>query len=186
MSEWDKKRDVMYRYDSTAHIYDMRYAEEQTTKIKTALESIDLNKQDFVLDVGCGTGLLFDYVSSHVETIVGLDISREILLHAKKRAGKFPNVHLVLADADKIPLKGDISDHVFALTLIQNTPNSLRTLNEIERVAKENAIIVVNGLRKKFPLKTFKGLLRDAGLDTIAFKNESLNSHVAVCKKSIH
>ena len=186
MSEWDEKREVMHRYDLTAHIYDMRYAEEQTTKIKIAVESISLDKQCLVLDVGCGTGLLFDYVSNQVESIIGLDISREILLHAKKRAKKFPNVHLVLADADNIPLKGDISGHVFALTLIQNTPNPLRTLNEIKRIAKENAIIVVNGLRKKFPLKAFKGLLRDAGLDTIDFKNESLKSHVAVCKKSLH
>jgi ubiquinone/menaquinone biosynthesis C-methylase UbiE len=186
MSEWDKKRDVMHRYDLTAHIYDMQYAEEQTAKIKGAMESIDLNEQDSVLDVGCGTGFLFDYVSNEVEAIVGLDISREILLHAKKRAGKFSNVHLVLADADNMPLKENISSHVFALTLIQNTPNPLKTLDEVKRVAKENAVIVISGLKKKFPLKAFKGLLHDAGLGVIAFRNESLKSHIAVCTKSLH
>lgn len=186
MSEWDKKRDVMHRYDLTAHIYDMRYAEEQTAKIEAVMESINMEKQGLVLDVGCGTGLLFNYVANKAKAIVGLDISRKILLQAKKRAKKFASVHLILADADNVPLKEDMSSHVFALTLIQNTPNPLKTLNEIRRVTKENAVIVVTGLKKKFPIKAFKRLLHDAGLGVIASKSESLKSHVAVCTKFLH
>jgi ubiquinone/menaquinone biosynthesis C-methylase UbiE len=182
MSAWDKKRDVMQRYDLTAHIYDIRYAEEQRAKIEAAMESINMEKQGLVLDVGCGTGLLFEYVSHKAKAIVGLDISRRILLHAKK----FPNVHLVLADADNMPLKGDIFGSVFALTLIQNTPSPVKTLNEIKRVAKGNVVIVISGLKKKFPVKTFTRLLHDAGLVVITLRNESLKSRIAVCTKSIH
>jgi len=186
MSEWDKKRDVMQRYDLTAHIYDMRYAEEQTAKIEAVMESISMEKEGLVLDVGCGTGLLFNYVANKAEAIAGLDISREILVKAKKRAKEFLNVHLILADSDNVPLKEDVFVYVFALTLIQNTPNPFKTLNEIKRVSKENAVIVVTGLKKKFPVKAFKRLLHDAGLDIIALKNESLKSHVAVCSKFPH
>jgi len=186
MSEWDKKRDVMHRYDLTAHIYDIRYAEEQTAKIKAVMESINMEKEGLVLDVGCGTGLLFEYVANKAEAIVGLDISRETLFQAKKHAKKFANVHLILADSDNAPLKEDVFSHVFALTLIQNTPNPFKTLNEIRRVSKENAVIVVTGLKKKFPIKAFKRLLRDACLDVIALKSESLKCHVAVCTKFFH
>jgi len=186
MSEWDKKRDVMHRYDSTAHIYDIRYAEEQMAKIKAAMESINMEKEGLVLDVGCGTGLLFEYVANKAEAIVGLDISRETLFQAKKHAQKFANAHLILVDSDNAPLKEDVFSHVFALTLIQNTPNPLKTLNEIKRVSKENAVIVVTGLKKKFPIKAFKRLLRDAGLDVIALKSENLKCHVAVCTKFFH
>lgn len=183
MSEWDKKRDVMHRYDLTAHIYDTRYAEEQTAKIEAVIESINMEKEASVLDVGCGTGLLFEYVANKAEAIVGLDISRETLLQAKRHAKKFANVHLILADSDNVPLKEDVFSHVFALTLIQNTPNPFKTLNEIKRVSKENAVIIVTGLKKKFPIKAFKRLLHDAGLDVIAAKSESLKCHVAVCTK---
>jgi len=186
MSEWDKKRDVMQRYDLTAHIYDIRYAEEQTAKIEAVMESINMEKEGLVLDVGCGTGLLFEYVANKAEAIVGLDISRETLLQAKRRAKKFANVHLILADSDNVPLKEDVFSHVFALTLIQNTPNPFKTLNEIKRVSKENAVIVVTGLKKKFPIKAFKRLLDDAGLKVIPFKSESLNCYVAVCTKFLH
>jgi len=186
MSEWDRKRDVMHRYDLTAHIYDMRYAEEQTAKIEAIMESISMEKEGSVLDVGCGTGLLFNYIASKTKMIVGLDISRETLLQAKKCAKKFANVHLILADSDNVPLKESVFSHVFALTLIQNTPNPFKTLNEIKRVSKENAVIVVTGLKKKFPIKAFKRLLHDAGLKVIPLKNESLKCHVAVCTKFLH
>ena len=186
MSEWDKKRDVMQRYDLTAHIYDRRYAEEQTAKIEAVMESITMEKEGLVLDVGCGTGLLFEYAANKAKAIGGLDISRETLLQAKKRAKKFANVHLILADADNMPLKEDVFSHVFALTLIQNTPNPFKTLNEIKRVSKQNAGIVVTGLKKKFPIKTFKRLLHDAGLGVIAVKSESLNCYVVVCTKFLH
>jgi ubiquinone/menaquinone biosynthesis C-methylase UbiE len=186
MSEWDKKRDVMHRYDLTAHIYDMQYAEEQTAKIKGAMESINIQKESLVLDVGCGTGLLFNYVANKARVIVGLDISRKILLQAKRRAKKSRRIHLILADADNMPLKENMCSHIFALTLIQNTPNPLKTLNEIRRVTKENAVIVVTGLKKKFPLEAFKRLLQDAGLGVIALKSESFRSHIAVCTKFLH
>jgi ubiquinone/menaquinone biosynthesis C-methylase UbiE len=183
MSEWYKKRDVMQHYDLTAHIYDMQYAEEQTAKIEAAIESVNMEKQDLVLDVGCGTGLLFKYAANKAKTIVGLDISRKILLQAKERVKKFPNVYLIWADADNMPLKEKIFDHVFAVTLVQNTPDPVKTLNEVKRVTKENAVIVVTGLKKKFSLEIFEGLLRNAGLNIVALKSENLKCHVAVCAK---
>ena len=186
MSEWDKKRDLMHRYDLTAHIYDMQYAEEQTAKIRAALEGLKMEKHSLVLDAGCGTGLLFGYVADKAETTVGLDISRKILLQAKKRVKNFQNIHLILADADNMPLKENIFSHVFGITLIQNMPNPAKTLDEIRRVAKENAVIVVTGMKKAFTLEEFEELLRDAGFNTIALKYESLKCYVAVCTKLYH
>ena len=186
MSEWDKKRDLMHRYDLTAHIYDMQYAEEQTAKIRAALEDLKMEKHSLVLDAGCGTGLLFGYVADKAEATVGLDISRKILLQAKKRAKNFQNIHLILADADNMPLKENIFNHVFGITLIQNMPNPAKTLNEFRRVAKENAVIVVTGMKKAFTLEGFEGLLRDARLGIISLRYESLKCYVAVCTKLYH
>ena len=186
MSEWDKKHGVMHRYDLTAHIYDMQYAEEQTAKIRAALEGLKMEKHSLVLDAGCGTGLLFGYVADKAEATVGLDISRKILLQAKKRVKNFQNMHLILADADNMPLKENIFSHVFGITLIQNMPNPAKTLNEIRRVAKENAVIVVTGMKKAFTLEGFEGLLRDARLGIISLRYESLKCYVAVCTKIYH
>jgi ubiquinone/menaquinone biosynthesis C-methylase UbiE len=186
MNEWAKKRDLRHRYDLTTHIYDMQYAEEQTAKIKAALESVKIEKDSLVLDAGCGTGLLFGYVADKAEATVGLDISKKILLQAKKRAKSFQNIHLILADADNMPLNEYIFSHVFSITLIQNMPNPAKTLNEIGRVAKESAVIVVTGMKKAFTLEEFEELLRDAGFNIIILNDEGLKCYVAVCTKIYH
>jgi len=183
MGEWNKKRRIMRRYDLTAHIYDIRYAEEQAAKIEAALKSVSVEDNSVVLDVGCGTGLLFNHVADKAETIVGLDISRKILLQAKERSGKFANVHLIWADADNLPFNNEVFSHVFAITLIQNMPNPAKTLNEVKRFTKNNAVIVVTGLKKKFPLENFERLLRKFGLNVIEIKNANLKCYVAICSK---
>jgi ubiquinone/menaquinone biosynthesis C-methylase UbiE len=181
MSEWESKREVKRRYDSTAHIYDRRYAEEQTAKIKAALEHVNMQRRGLVLDAGCGTGLLFSHFGNKAEALVGLDISRKILLQAKKRERHLSDAHLILGDTDNMPLKEEAFDYVFAVTLIQNTPEPANTLKEIKRVAKKDAVIVITGLKKKFTLQEFETLLHDAGLSVIALQGENLNCHVAVC-----
>lgn len=186
MNVWRKKRSVMHRYDITAGIYDMRYADEQTAKYKAALESLRTRKFGIVLDVGCGTGLLFDHVAYKAEAIVGLDVSRKSLLKAKGRA-KLQNVRLICADVDAMPFGDRMFNPVFAMTLIQNSPNPVETLKEIERVSKDDAEIVVTGLKKVFSKRRFEELLRDAGLSIDTLKDEdNLKCYVAVCIRLDH
>lgn len=162
----------------------MQYAEEQTTKIKAALKNIKFHDGGFVLDVGCGTGLLFKHIADKMQTTVGLDISGKTLLQAKKRAKAFTNFHLVLADADHMPFKENFFSHIFVITLLQNMPNPHKTLKEIMSVATENAVIVVTGLKKVFPLDGFKKILKNSGLKIIdLIDDSSLKCHVAVCTK---
>jgi len=183
MGVWDKKRDVMRRYDITAQIYDRRYTEEQTAKIEAALEHVKV-EAGMVLDAGCGTGILFSYVADKARMTVGLDFSKETLLIAKERAKNHASVHLVRADADNMPLRDKVFDRVFAMTLIQNTPRPTETLNEIRRVAKDNGLIVITGLKKVFSKSIFGQLLRNAGLNIIEVGNEGLQCYVTVCTKA--
>lgn len=184
MCEWKRKRVVMRRYDLTADMYDMRYFEEQTAKISVALEDLTIDKPALILDVGCGTGILFDYVAEKANAIVGLDISRKILFQAKKSAKNFGSAHLILADADNMPFKENIFSHVFGITLLQNMPKPLKTLREIRRVVRKDAVIVVTGLKKAFALEEFEGLLLNAGFVIIDLKGEGLRCYVAVCRVS--
>ena len=183
MSAWKKKRDIMRRYNVTAQIYDTRYADEQASKIEAALEDVKV-KAGLVLDVGCGTGILFSYVADLALMTVGLDISVKTLLEAKRRAKNYASVHLILADADHMPLRREVFDDVFAITLIQNMPRKSETLKEISRVAKDEASLVVTGLKKIFPRSKFEQLLKSEGLNIISVRNEGLNCHVAVCTKA--
>ena len=77
MVAWKKKRRVKERYDLTSRIYDERYLEEQENKYKHALLHLKLESTSNILDIGCGSGLLFSFLSSEVGMIVGIDISNK-------------------------------------------------------------------------------------------------------------
>lgn len=187
MDEWKKKRTIMQRYDTTAGIYDRRYAEEQETKIEAAMRHLEMEKKSMILDAGCGTGLLFSQVAEKARIVIGLDVSKKSLLVARERVRALSNVDLVQADADNMPFGGRVFSHVFAFTLIQNTPNPAETLRELERVASEDAVFIVTGLKRIFTKEGFLAVLHDAGVRIIAWEDgDNLKCYVAVCAAFRH
>ena len=174
MSTWKHKRSVKRRYDLTAGMYDARYAEEQEAKYHAALA--DTKPTGLVLDLGCGTGLLFSHIASKATNIVGVDVSKGLLLQARTLG----NVDLIQADADHLPFKNDVFNAVFAFTVLQNMPKPLETLMEIRRTARNDAVVTVTGLKKTFSTKALEKLLRHAELHVVSVKDEEkLKCHVA-------
>jgi len=180
MAEWKDKRKVMRRYDLTADIYEERYGEEQRAKYGAALESFKMGGGE-VLDVGCGTGLFFNHVAACARVVVGIDISRKLLLKANKETKKKGNLFVLQADADYLPFKKGSFEAVFAFTVLQNMPQPSKTLQEFKRVAKQNGNIVVTGLKKIFRLDKFMELLEGTSLRVASFVDiENLKCYVAV------
>ena len=185
MSGWLKKRRVLHRYDLTAEMYDMRYAQEQEDKIEAAMRNIKTEQLGLVLDAGCGTGILFSHVAQKAGTLIGLDISKKTLLQAKRRAvnGKI-NVHLVQADVDNMPFRDNVYNHVFAITVLQNTPDRNKTLREIKRVGKRDSVFIVTALKRIFTKPAFKGILTGVDMKVAAMEYCHLKCYVAVCTNS--
>lgn len=181
---WKAKREIARKYNASSDVYDALYREEQEEKIKSALEHVQLGKTDMVLDLGCGTGLLFEHIKACAGFLVGLDISRNHLKKTSYRSKDSANIALILADADHMPLIEEFFDKVFAFTLLQNALYVEMTLHEINRVAKKSAHIVVTGLKKAFKKEDFLMLLNKADLEVLNLTVAShLLGHVAVCRR---
>jgi ubiquinone/menaquinone biosynthesis C-methylase UbiE len=182
MWEWKQKRGTMRHYDRQAVVYDVQYVGEQNAKIEDALSSAELKPNELILDLGCGTGFLFQHINKTIRLLVGLDISSKALREAKKRAKNLSNTELIRADADNTPFPAHIFDRVFAITLLQNMPDPLKTISEMKRVGKTQAMFAVTGLKKKFTKESFADLLKKAQLKVSALEtNQQLKGHIAVC-----
>ncbi len=182
MTEWNKKRKVMRRYDYSAFVYDTQYLGEQEAKIKVALSELKLKKDSLVLDVGCGTGLLFPHIAEDTDLLVSIDFSSNILKQARKRAKQYSNVAILRADADFLPFPDKIFNVVFAITLLQNMPDPLHGLIEIKRVAQSKATVIATGLRRGVSKEEFAQLLEKAGFEiSIVKADEQLKGYVAIC-----
>jgi len=183
MTEWNRKRRVMRHYDRVARLYDRQYAEEQRAKIDAIVPHMCLDEESFVLDAGCGTGILFPSIASKVQSIIGVDISTKLLQEAKQYTRKFSNAHIICADSDYLPLQKRIFNRVFAITLLQNMPNPTITLEEIKRVRKDQATLAVTALKKEFSRENFTKLLDDAQLEILVMKtDEELKDYIAICQ----
>ncbi len=184
MTQWGKKRSVKRRYDLTADIYEARYAQEQEAKYMAALEGLSLGGAT-VLDAGCGSGLFFNQVANDATTVVGVDVSRKLLILSKHKGKKFPNVFVVQADADFLPFRPGVFSHVFAFTVLQNMPKPAQTLKQLQKVAMGDAFFVVSGLKAAIPVEEFGGFLEAAGLRvTCLVNNDVLRCYVVTCVRS--
>ena len=66
--------------------------------IATILDNCCIGPGDHVLDVACGTGVLFpDYLKRNVASVTGIDISPEM---ARIAATKFPDVNVICGDVE--------------------------------------------------------------------------------------
>ena len=162
----------MRRYNLTANMYDARYRDEQQAKYKAALKELSLNPNCTILDVGCGSGLLLETIAWHIKTIVGIDISKELLLLAKKQAQKHDNINLVLADADYLPFKADFFDTLFAFTILQNMPNPVATLKELQFPACADACFIVTGLKAAVSAEKLDRILKKSNLRVLSIQED--------------
>jgi ubiquinone/menaquinone biosynthesis C-methylase UbiE len=186
--QWKQKRSAIRHYDQIAETYDQQYTEEQDLKIAVALKALSrpIDKHAVILDAGCGTGLFFRHVTKRTKQTVGIDTSIKLLKKTKAKTKVHHNVALIRADADFLPFKTETFTHAFAFTLIQNMPNPKRTLEEIKRVARRDATLVITGLKKHFAQTAFVKLLENARLGILTLKtDEGLKDFVAVCRKRL-
>ena len=134
-----------------------------------------------ILDLGCGSGLLFLHLNGRTKEVIGVDLSKNLLSRAKQVGTTIDaNVSLILADADYLPFPGNLFCAVFAFTVLQNMPHPLKTLVEAKRVLAPEAQMVVSGLKKSFSLDRFVDLLNQAGFYLNSLKDDkSLKCFIA-------
>lgn len=92
-----KKQDVIEFFDNCAPWWDQDIVRNKDI-ISTILTLGGIQPGIDVLDVACGTGVLFpDYLNSQVRSVTGIDISPEM---AKIAASKFPEVNVICGDVE--------------------------------------------------------------------------------------
>lgn len=160
-------------------MYDSRYCDEQEAKYKEALKTVIFESNSLVLDVGCGTGMFFNFVSEKIQSAVGIDVSRQLLLLAKKRVKNLRNVSLVLADADHLPFRKAVFNYIFVFTVLQNMPNPTNTLRQLQLSSKPDANFVVTALKAVTSLEKFGLILQRAGMHVVSLiDDEDLQCYV--------
>jgi len=158
------KRDVKRNYDELGGgLYDLRYREEQDRKYDAAFLVTLPRADELLLDDGCGTGMLLSRFDSPA---IGLDLTPNLLRTAREKLKV--NHHLILGDAERLPLRGGVFDGVYSITLIQNTPDKRLAVSEMKRVTRIHGRVLVTALKAVFGEGFLEDLLEGVGLAKIS------------------
>ncbi|MGO9308859.1 MAG: class I SAM-dependent methyltransferase [Spirochaetia bacterium] len=91
-----------------------------------------------ILDVGCGTAFPVGSFVPQTSIYLGMDISPEMLEHARALLGENLNAALWNIDAERVPLPDNCVDLCLALMTFNVFPNPHRAATEIHRVLKKD------------------------------------------------
>lgn len=109
--------------------------------VKSAINLMDLKSGDKIIDFGCGPGVNDILILKRINfngKVVGLDISDDMLIQAKKREKKFKNFEVIKLRIDEdLPFKEEF-DHVFISFVLHGFENYdkekiLRNANKVLR-----------------------------------------------------
>jgi ubiquinone/menaquinone biosynthesis C-methylase UbiE len=115
------------------------------------LEKMRLAATDNVLDVGCGAGWLSRRLAKLVPEgrVVGMDISDEMIHHARRASVDFGNLLFVTGEVAEIPWQPHFFSHVISVESSYYWPSPAAGIKDIFRVLQEagSAWILINYYR---------------------------------------
>ncbi len=121
----------------------------EETKFLRFILSKAITKPDLgrcVLDVGCGTGILFSLLSDW--EVTALDISNEMLKRASQK--NFKNVvEYIQADACQLPCKSQKFSKVILLAMFPHFEDKIQAMKEIYRVLKPEGVAILVHLKDR-------------------------------------
>lgn len=137
---------VVSTYRFYAPLYDSLFGAVLEPGRRALTEAVNAIKPSSILEVGVGTGLtLARYPAS--ASVVGIDISDEMLNIARDRAAKMPerSIHLAAMNAEAMDFPDGAFDCVAIPYVLSVTPHPERLVAEIRRVCrKDGTILIVN------------------------------------------
>jgi SAM-dependent methyltransferase len=115
------------------------------------LEKMRLAPGDNVLDVGCGAGWLSRRLGKLVPQgrVVGMDVSDEMIRHARRASVEFENLMFVTGEAQEIPWEPNFFSHAISVESSYYWPDPAAGIRDIFRVVKPSgsAWILINYYR---------------------------------------
>lgn len=107
---------------------------------RNALQSLKLDKDDVVLDAGCGAGMFTSMAISCGAMVTGVDAAAGLLEVARERN---PGTNFLEEDLEALPFAADAFDVVTGFNSFQYAGDFTNALREAKRVLKTGGRLVI-------------------------------------------
>jgi SAM-dependent methyltransferase len=92
-----------------------------------------------LLDVGCSTGIIANFLADYFDEVVGIDIDANAIQFARSTFRR-PNLEFALQDGLNLNFKDDTLDLVVCAHVYEHVPDPHRLLSEVHRVLRPGGV----------------------------------------------
>jgi ubiquinone/menaquinone biosynthesis C-methylase UbiE len=118
------------------------WIKEAGEKYFDIIDETIVNKNTYVLDIGCGTGRWTKYLASKAGFIEAIDPSNAIF-SAEKLLRQIQNVRLTKAAVDTIPFPDETFDFAMSVGVLHHIPDTQQALRDCVRKVKKGGYFYV-------------------------------------------
>jgi len=109
--------------------------------------------RDKILDAGCGTGYLLDFVTPTQATGIGVDVSIDAIRVA---SSSFPRLSFQVSRLESLPFASLYFDKILCFNVIEHINNQEKAMKELIRVLKPGGTLVIGtNIRDSLSWKLF-------------------------------
>ena len=158
-----KKQDIISFFDEYAPFWDEGQVRNEEV-IEKILNNSGIEKGDSVLDVACGTGVLFpDYIKRGA-AVTAVDISPEMVKIAKS---KFSDINIICGDVEEIDF-AEKFDSVMNYNAFPHFPDPERVIKRLSECLREGGrLSVAHGMSREKLTSHHAGRASKVSIDLI-------------------
>lgn len=162
------KKDVIEFFDCCAQSWDEEMTKNDDT-INKILDNAKVEKDMDVLDVACGTGVLFDfYLKRGVSAVYGIDISPEMIKTASGKYMDDPTIHLICGDVEKYSFDR-LFDRIVVYNALPHFQSPKRLINILSGLLNEDGrLTVAHGMSREAINEHHRGSARKVSNELIS------------------
>ena len=136
------KKDVIAFFDRCAPTWDAEMVKNDRI-IEKILDNAEITQGMDILDVACGTGVMFDYyLDRKVGSVTGIDISPKMAKIAGEKFAEEPAVHVICGDVEEYPFDRKF-DRIVVYNAFPHFPYPKRLIKILTGLLKEDGRLTV-------------------------------------------
>ena len=137
-----EKQDIIEFFDRCAPSWDAELVKNDAI-IGRILDNAEVGPGMDILDVACGTGVMFDYyVNRNVASVTGIDISPEMAKIAAAKYEANPKIQVICADVEEYKFDRKF-DRIVVYNAFPHFPYPKRLIKALAKLLKEDGRLTV-------------------------------------------
>ena len=144
-----EKKDIIEFFDRCAASWDADMIKSDVI-IGKILDNAEVGENMDVLDVACGTGVMFDYyLERNVASVTGIDIAPEMAKIAENKYKDISNIQVVCGDVEEYPFDRKF-DRIVVYNAFPHFPYPKRLIKKLASLLKEDGrLTVAHGMSRE-------------------------------------